>query len=67
MKEYSSISWKYVYLAFAEIWNFPQDFSVYFFIHLFLHNLLCSEFESVGKHSIFDYLHLQISKAQNGH
>ena len=28
---------------------------------------MCAELESVGKHSIFGDLHLQISKTQNGH
>ena len=41
MKEYCNLSWKYVYLAWAEIWNvsFSRNFCVECFIHLFLHNL----------------------------
>ena len=37
MNEYRSLSLKYFYLAWAEI--FARDSSVYFFIHLFLDNL----------------------------
>ena len=39
MKGHRSLSWKYVYLAWAEILNIARDFSAYLFIHLFLHDL----------------------------
>ena len=41
LKEYWSLSWKYVYLASTKIWTifFSRIFCVYFFNHLFLHNL----------------------------
>ena len=51
-QQYCSLLYKYVYLAWAETWNFAWDFSVYFFIHLFF-VFVCAEFESVGQLSIF--------------
>ena len=39
MEYFCSLSLKYVDLAWAEIWNFAWNVSLYLIIHLFLHNL----------------------------